>query len=129
MLLRSAAAIGDVVFLSLATRPGWSQESQGTILGRITDSTKLVVPGASVQITNVATTVSVQTVSNGAGNYSAPFLTPGTYRITVKKPGINNVVRDGVVLNLNDRLQSNIPLELGATSETITVTAETPLLA
>ena len=128
MLLRSVAVIGTVVILSLATRQSWSQESQGTILGRITDSSNLVVPGASVQITNVATTVAVQTVSNGAGNYSAPFLTPGTYRITVKKPGFKNVVRDGVVLNLNDRLEINVPLELGATSETITVTAETPLL-
>src|SRR4051812_44570042 len=110
MLLRSVAVVGTVVILTLATRQSWSQESQGTILGRITDSSNLVVPGASVQITNVATTVAVQTVSNGAGNYSAPFLTPGTYRITVKKPGFKNVVRDGVVLNLNDRLEINVPL-------------------
>jgi hypothetical protein len=117
-----------VLFISLTASTVWSQESQGTILGRITDSSNLVVPGADVQITNVATTVTVQTVSNGAGNYSAPFLTPGTYRITVKKAGFKNVVRDGVVLNLNDRIEINVPLELGATTETITVTADTPLL-
>jgi hypothetical protein len=50
----------------LATRPGGGR-NPGNLLGRITDSTKLVVPGASVQITNVATTVTVQTVCNSNG--------------------------------------------------------------
>jgi hypothetical protein len=128
MLSRILAVLGIAVVISVTTAPGWSQESQGTILGRVTDASNLVVPDASVQITNVATTVTVRTVSNSAGNYSAPFLVPGTYRITVKKTGFKNVIRDSVVLNLNDRLEINIPLEVGTATDTITVTAETPLL-
>ena len=62
-----------------------------------------------------------RTVSNAAGNYSAPFLVPGTYRVTVKKTGFKTVVRTDVVLNLNDRLEINVPLDVGTTSDTITV--------
>lgn len=128
MRSRNLALLGAVIVLSVANPPGWSQESRGTILGRVTDSANLVVPGATIQITNVATTVTTRSASNAEGNYVAPFLVPGTYRITVQKSGFKRFVRDGIVLNLNDRLEINIPLVLGTVSETITVTAETPLL-
>jgi len=128
MLRGNLAVLGTVIALAVANQPGWSQESKGTILGRVTDSTNLVVPAATVQITNVATTVAIRTTTNGEGNYVVPFLIPGTYRITVEKPGFKRFVRDGILLNLNDRLEINIPLELGTTSETITVTADAPLL-
>jgi hypothetical protein len=128
MLSRSLAVLGAAVVLSVANQPGWSQESKGTILGRITDSSGLVVPAATIQITNVATTVTTRIVSNGEGNYVAPFLVPGTYSIAVEKTGFKRFVREGIVLDLNDRLEINIPLVLGAVSDTVTVTAETPLL-
>jgi len=85
MLSRSLAVLGAVIVLSLVNQPGWSQESKGAILGRITDSSGLVVPAATIQITNLATTVTTRSVSNGEGNYVAPFLVPGTYSITVEK--------------------------------------------
>jgi hypothetical protein len=128
MLSRSLVVLAAVTLLSVATPPGWSQESKGTILGRITDSSDLVVPAATVQITNVATTVTARSVSNVDGNYLVPFLVPGTYRITVEKSGFKTFVRDGVLLNLNDRLEINISLVLGTVSEKITVTEEAPLL-
>jgi len=128
MSIRSLAVLGAIVVFAATAPPGWSQESQGTILGRITDSSNLVVPDASIELTNVATAATTRTVSNAAGNYSAPFLVPGTYRVTVKKTGFKTVVRTDVVLNLNDRLEINVPLDVGTTSDTITVTEEVPLL-
>jgi hypothetical protein len=125
---RILTVLGAAVVLPLASMPGWSQESKGTILGRITDNTNAVVPAAAIQITNAATTVSTRSLSNGEGNYVLPFLLPGTYRITVEKPGFKRFVRDGIILNLNDRLEINIPLVLGTSSETMTVTADAPLL-
>ena len=65
---RILTVAGAAVVLLLASMPGWSQESKGTILGRITDSTNAVVPAAAIQITNAATTVSTRSVSNGEGN-------------------------------------------------------------
>ena len=61
MFSRRLVVLGAVVVFSLANRPGWSQESQGTILGHITDSSDLVVPDAKVQVTNVATSVTLKT--------------------------------------------------------------------
>lgn len=87
-----------------------------------------MVPAATIQVTNVATTVTTRSASNGEGNYVVPFLVPGTYTIAVEKSGFKRFVRGGIVLNVNDRLEINIPLVLGAVSETITVTAEAPLL-
>src|SRR5262249_337503 len=107
MLKRKTAVLGAIAVLIVASRPAWSQESQGTILGRITDSSDLVIPNAVVQVTNIATSVTLKTNSNAVGNYYAPFLIPGTYRITVEKSGFKTFVRDGIVLNVNDRLEIN----------------------
>jgi hypothetical protein len=125
---RSLAVLGAVIFLSVASQPGWSQESKGTILGRITDSSDRVVPAATVQVTNVETSVAVKTASNDAGVYYASFLIPGTYRITVEKDGFKTFVRDGIVVHVNDRLEINASLVIGTVSEKITVTEEAPLL-
>ncbi len=128
MLSRSLAILGALLVLSVANQPGWSQESKGTILGRITDSSGLVVPAATIQVTNDATSLNSRSASNSDGNYVVPFLVPGTYTVTVEKTGFKRFVRDGIILNLNDRLEINIPLVLGAVSDTVTVTAEAPLL-
>jgi len=106
----------------------WSQEARGTVLGRITDSSGLVVPGASVQITNIATSLTVKGESNGDGNYFFSFLPPGTYQVAAQKTGFKKFLREGIEVNVNDRLEINIPLEVGTTSDTITVTADAPLL-
>jgi len=106
----------------------WSQEARGTILGRVTDHSDAVVPGVSVRITSKATSVVTALETNEQGNYLAPYLIPGIYRITAEKTGFKRFVREEIELRLNDRLEVNILLELGNLSETITVTAETPLL-
>jgi hypothetical protein len=128
MLSRSLAILGAAIVVSVANQPGWSQESKGTILGRITDSSGLVVPAATIHVIDKATTLNTRSVSNADGNYVVPFLVPGTYTITVEKTGFKKFVRDGIILNINDRLEINIPLELGAVSDTVTVTGEAPLL-
>jgi hypothetical protein len=128
MLQRTTLVLAILGVLLIARGPVCAQESQGTILGRITDTTDLVIPDAAVQVTNVATSVSLKTNTNASGNYYAPFLIPGTYRITVSKEGFRTFVREGIVLNVNDRLEINAVLAMGAVSEKITVTADAPLL-
>ena len=59
----------------------------GTILGTVTDSSGAVVAKASVDVTNVATGVTTHTQSTSSGDFSAPFLIVGTYRVTVQAPG------------------------------------------
>ena len=62
------------------------------------------------------------------GNYEIPYLLPGTYRVTAELAGFSKSVRDNVELRTADRLALNFQLQVGALSESVTVSAETPLL-
>jgi len=108
--------------------PAYAQESRGAIVGRLTDASGAVAPGGSLQVTNLATGVTLKSVSNAEGNYYFPFLIPGIYRITAEKTGFKRAVRDQIEVNVNARLELNLTLEVGAVSDTITVTGEAPLL-
>jgi hypothetical protein len=105
-----------------------AQEARGTIVGTVADATGAVVPGAPVLVTNMAMGTKVSTTTNAEGVYQAPYLIPGSYQIVVEQQGFKRYVRDGVVVRTNDRLQVNITLEVGGTTESITITGETPLL-
>jgi hypothetical protein len=112
----------------LAATPGWAQESRGSIVGRVTDASGAVIPGAAVEVTNQAMGTKLSLSTNEAGLYQASYLIPGAYQIVVQAPGFKKYVRDGVQVRVGDRLEINIMLEVGAPAETITVTAEAPLL-
>ena len=123
-------AIAAVLLLAvlMVAAPAPAQESRGAILGRITDSSGAIVPDGSLQVTNLATGVTMKGLSNAEGNYYFPFLIPGIYRISAEKPGFKRAVRDQIELNVNARLELNLTLEVGAVADTITVTGEAPLL-
>ena len=55
-----------------------AQEARGTLQGRVFDASGAAVPGATIEISNVATGVSTPATSNEEGNYRVPFLNPGT---------------------------------------------------
>src|SRR5215471_12264639 len=127
--MRTRGRILVVLLLAiLAIRPALAQESRATVIGRVTDTSNAVIPGASVSFINVETGVLVKTVTNAEGNYFSSFLIPGTYRITAQKTGFKSLVRPGITLSVNDRLELNLTLEIGSQSESITVTADAPLL-
>jgi len=106
----------------------FAQESRAAILGRVTDSSGAVIIGARVHALNVATNAGASSVTNEGGSYEIPYLLPGQYRVTVEMPGFKKGVRDGIELRVNDRLALDFRLEVGAVSESIVVTGETPLL-
>ena len=105
-----------------------AQESRGTITGTVIDSSKAVIPGAAVTVTNVERNTSVTAITNAEGFFQVPYLIPGAYRITVELSGFKKLVREGIQVSVDDRLRLELPLEVGAAEEAITVTAETPLL-
>ena len=117
-----------MALLLLAGAPLAAQEARGVILGRVLDPSGAAVPGAAVKITNTATGVLVTVKTNDQGNYGAPFLIPGTYRVAAEAPGFKQTVRGNVELRVDDRLDIEIRLEVGALSEQIVVTADTPVL-
>src|SRR4051812_45867030 len=81
---------------------GWSQETRGTIVGRITDPSGSVVAGATVQVVNQAMGTSVLLKTGPDGSYTAPLLLPGKYQITVSASGFKQFVRNGVQLQVAD---------------------------
>ncbi len=114
--------------LGLSLGMATAQEYRGTILGRITDPSGAAVVGASVEVQNVATNAVVKAASNEAGNYQVPFLLPGNYTVRVELAGFKKIERPGVRVSTNEPVTLDFTLELGATTESVTVTAAAPLL-
>ena len=104
-----------------------AQVTTGSLLGTVTDPGG-VVPGANVIITEVNRGTSDTFVTDSAGSYTAPFLTPGTYRVEVNVSGFKKWVREGIIIQVNQRARVDVTLEIGRLEETTTVVASTPLL-
>ncbi len=105
-----------------------AQTYQGRILGNVTDKSGGVVKGAKVTITNVDTGVSRALETNEAGNYVAPNLPPGMYKLTVEATGFKKVERLGVRLEVAKDADIDIVLVPGDISQSIKVTEEAPLV-
>src|SRR5689334_1076832 len=103
------------------------QETRGTILGRVVDSTGAVIAGAEVKALHAETGVPVVARSNAAGNYVLPYLLTGTYKIQCETAGFKKFVREAVQVRINDTVELNIEMQVGDASESIQVTSETPL--
>ena len=121
------AAVVSAALASVWTAPIAAQVTTGTIVGTVTDPNG-VVPGATVVIHEVNRGTSDTVVSDATGSYTAPFLTPGTYRIEINVSGFKKWVRDGVILQVNQRARVDATLEVGRLEETTTVVASAPLL-
>lgn len=101
-----------------------AQDARGTIRGRVTDQNQAAIPGAVVKITNVAQGTSVTSQTNEEGLYQALYLIPGKYQITVEAAGFKKVIREDVTVQVNDTLEINMPLEVGGSQETVTITSD-----
>ena len=102
----------------------FAQTELATILGRVTDPSGAVVAGAEVEIRNVDTNLVVISGTNSDGLYTVPSLHPGHYVISVRKAGFKTVSVTQLDLNVQDNVVRNFVLEVGSSSESITVTAE-----
>ena len=120
-------AILALIYLALPAGAA-AQESRGTITGTVIDQSRAVVPGATVTVTNVAMGTNTSIVTNEEGFFQAPYLIPGTYRVTVELSGFKKLVREGIEVRVDDRLNLELPLQVGGAEEAVTVTAEAPLL-
>jgi len=105
-----------------------AQNPYGRITGRVTDPQGAVIPGVSVRAVNANTNMATAAVTNSAGSYEIPNLIPGIYRVVAQLEGFKRVERGPLELRVGDTLNIDLMLELGAVSESVTVTAEAPLL-
>ncbi|MBI3684435.1 MAG: TonB-dependent receptor [Acidobacteria bacterium] len=127
-MFRMPVRLLSLVFvIAVARLPG--QDARGSIVGRVTDASGAVVPQAEVRALNGATGVSAVTRSNESGNYTIPYLAPGRYAVSAENTGFKKFVRENVQVRVNDVVELNIQMAVGEVTESVQVTAETPLLS
>jgi hypothetical protein len=101
---------------------------QGTVSGTVTDSSGAVIVGAQVTVTNTATNISRNLVTNSTGYFEAVNLNPGTYAISIGAPGFEKLLRQGITLDTDARLSVPMQLHPGTATQTLTVSADAALL-
>ena len=127
---RTAVVLALVVMIgSIFSNRALAQSSAaGTITGTVTDQSGASVPEASVVIHNADTGADRTETSNGAGVYSAPFLQPGHYEVTVSKAGFAKMVRKDLPLQVGQTLAIDFKLPVQTSQQTVEVTGEAPLV-
>lgn len=112
------------MILAFGTQSLWAQNVLGTISGNVTDSSGAAINGATVTLLNTDRNQVVRTVkTNSSGNYTAPTLPLGGYKVTVTATGFGDQVISGIVLHVNDALTLDAKLHPGAVQEVV-VTAD-----
>ncbi|SPF41139.1 conserved exported hypothetical protein [Candidatus Sulfopaludibacter sp. SbA4] len=106
------------------TFAAFAQNDRGTITGEVKDQAGAVVPGAAVIATNSGSGDQLKTVTTDTGNYTIPSLPAGVYTLTVEMKGFKKSVRQNIEVQVSITSRVDVGLEVGATSETVTVTAE-----
>ena len=117
-----------MICLCLLAAPLAAQTAQGRISGTVSDPDGAVIPGVEVTATNAETGVATKATTNEVGLYVLPFLQPGRYVISATTPGFKTYERPGIIVETSQVMELNILMELGAVTETVTVTSEAPLL-
>jgi hypothetical protein len=112
--------IGTNVYAQLA--------SQTALVGTVTDSGNLVVPGAQVVAVNVGTRDTYETTTNAEGYYSIQFVRSGRYDITVTVSGFQTFKASGVEVGNNQVVRTDAVMKVGGLSESVNVEAKAQVL-
>jgi Carboxypeptidase regulatory-like domain len=124
-----------LAFFSIATlvfelMPGRSmgQAISGDIVGTVVDKTGAAVPGASIEVENIATGIKTSTTSRDQGDFRFGNLPVGTYTIRVMKPSFATTTITNFAVELNKTAAITVTLEIGQQATTVEVSGATPLI-
>lgn len=122
ILRQGAKSLCTILFFA-ASVPLWGQASanKGEITGTVFDQKKAVVPGAKITIKNQATGFQRETTTSDAGQFRAVLLDPGVYTVTIEKQGFAAATLEGVVVNVGSAVDLPVTLQVGSTTQSITV--------
>lgn len=109
--------------LCLLSSFAFSQSTNATISGGVTDPSGSFILDADVRIANDSTGIVYSARTNSSGMYVVPILPPGHYHVQISKPGFKTVIKADVILNVQSAIALNFVLPVGATSESVTVDA------
>ena len=119
--MRKCVWIACLLMCATAASVG-AQETRGTISGTVRDADG-VLPGANVKITNTATNVSQQLVTNDSGYFEARLLIAGDYEVSIEMPNFKSFRQTGIQLAVGQSVPLVITLELGNVTERVEVVA------
>lgn len=108
--------------------PLFSQGNSGRIVGAITDQSGGAMAGAMVTITDVARGTVRTLTTDDSGQYSAPNLIPGSYKVHAEAKGFKATERQNVILEVGGEVRVDLTLQPGEQDQTITVTEQLPLV-
>jgi hypothetical protein len=118
--IRCIAVFAPVVLLG--------QEFRGAISGAVVDPQNALISNTKIEATEIRTGAKSRAVSGAAGAYVIPFLAPGTYRITAEAAGFKRFIQENFSLDTAAHPVLDIHLEVGDSSQSVSVTAEAPLV-
>jgi len=114
-----------VCFVLFAASASFAQIVTGSISGTVSDPSGALIPGAAVTLTHEATGMKRNSITDGAGNFTIGGLDAGAYTLTVTGSGFKKYEKRDIMLATGERLPvGTIRLEVGAITETISVTAQ-----
>jgi hypothetical protein len=115
-------------FLLLTAVTGFAQSDRATITGTVSDPAGAVVANAPIQARNIETGVVYPAATSTTGNYTIAQLPVGTYELSVAVQGFKKWIRPALTVEVAQILRVDAQLEVGASTESVTVTAEATLL-
>ena len=116
-------AIGLSLALALTVFAA-AQNTNGRVIGIVTDPQGAAVPDARVTVTNVGTNVSWNTVTDGKGNYQVLDVPIGQYSVTVESRGFSKIRTEPQELTINQALRIDIHMKVGAVNEVVDVQSQ-----
>jgi len=105
-----------------------AQEVTARLAGTVRDPAGALVPAAALAATNTNTGVVMRTSSDASGSYIFPTLAPGTYVLAVEKPGFTATTVSGISLNVDQKANVDVMLQVGRVTESVNVQGAAPLV-
>src|SRR4030095_2369462 len=120
-VLRYALASLPCLLVLFLTSPAAAQEVTATISGTVADPSGGIIPAVTVEVTNTEHRGRSTAVTGARGDYMLPLLRPGRYQMTISHPGFRTYQRSSIVLEVNQKANIDVRLEIGQTTERVEV--------
>src|ERR1035441_2051181 len=111
-----------IAFVTLMMCSLNAQETRATLSGTVFDPSGATLVGAKLTLSNVATGVTANAVTNSQGEYRFLFIDPGTYKMTADIAGFESYVQNQIVINMGQASTVDIRMKVGSQSDTVEVT-------
>ena len=127
--MRNLKAIGlTVMCLALSAMSARAQQGTSDLRGRVIDAQEGVLPGVTIVVRNQDSGLYRETVSGADGSFFFSAMTPGMYEISAELSGFKKYQRRDIRLEVGKTVSTDVQLEVGGVTESVTVSAESPLV-